>query len=173
MIIFYGIYHFKQKVVACRQDYCNFCKQPTAAHQMRFFACGHFSFIPLIPLGWRHAWYCPRCSNDPREDPLIESQILRPITMLCGMAGAFLLIWSLFFLKASFNPEDRLPVIITGLALLAVAGFCQWVRQRGKRMKIVRPAVEHNTQNCVFCGEKLSTDPDLHCQTCQLRVYTD
>jgi hypothetical protein len=69
MIIIHGLYHFRQKRVAFRNDYCLSCKQPRRSVQIRSFDAVHIFWIPLIPLGFQKKWSCTVCGKQPELQP--------------------------------------------------------------------------------------------------------
>jgi hypothetical protein len=65
MLIVYGVYKFKPRRVAFRNDYCLTCSQPRRAQQIRTFNAFHIFWIPLIPLGFWKQWLCTKCGSGP------------------------------------------------------------------------------------------------------------
>lgn len=65
MVIVYGIYRWKPKRLAFRNDYCLKCNAPRRAVQVRTFNVGHIFWIPLIPAGFWKNWVCTVCGRDP------------------------------------------------------------------------------------------------------------
>lgn len=65
MVFVYGIYRWKPKRLAFRNDYCLKCDAPRRAVQVRTFNVGHIFWIPLIPAGSWKKWVCTACGRDP------------------------------------------------------------------------------------------------------------
>jgi len=67
MVIIYGVYRWKPKRGAFRNDYCLRCNAPRRAVQIRTFRVGHIFWIPLIPAGFWKDWSCTVCGRDPHK----------------------------------------------------------------------------------------------------------
>lgn len=63
--VVYGIYRWKPKRLAFRNDYCLNCNSPCRAVQLRTFNAAHIYWIPLLPLGFWKSWVCVTCGRDP------------------------------------------------------------------------------------------------------------
>jgi hypothetical protein len=64
-----GVYHFRQKTVAFRNDYCISCSGARRAIRVRSFDVGHISWIPILPVGFWKRWLCATCGRNPHESP--------------------------------------------------------------------------------------------------------
>jgi fatty acid desaturase len=64
-LLVFGIYSFKRKVVAYRNDFCLSCEATRRAYQTRSFDMFHLFFIPVLPLGFWRRWRCSVCGGDP------------------------------------------------------------------------------------------------------------
>jgi hypothetical protein len=69
MLILHGVYSFRPRIVAYRNDFCLSCTAPRVAYQIRTFDVLHIFFVPLIPLGFLRRWHCAVCTNDPHVHP--------------------------------------------------------------------------------------------------------
>lgn len=69
MIIPSGVYSFKRKLVAYRNDFCLSCEAPRRALQIRSFDVVHLFFVPALPLGFLRHWRCSVCGGDPHIYP--------------------------------------------------------------------------------------------------------
>jgi len=69
LIIVHGIYRFRPKRVAFRNDYCFSCARPCRSIQVRTFDVWHLFWIPLLPLGFRKPWCCTTCRRPPHAYP--------------------------------------------------------------------------------------------------------
>ena len=65
LFIVYGVYHWKTKRVAFRNDYCLVCGEARRAVQVRTFDVGHIFWIPILPAGFWKRWVCTVCGRDP------------------------------------------------------------------------------------------------------------
>lgn len=69
MLLIHGMYHWKPKAVAFRNDYCLGCRAPRRSVQVRTFDVIHIYWIPLLPVGLWKRWYCSICKGDPHAHP--------------------------------------------------------------------------------------------------------
>jgi hypothetical protein len=65
LLIVYGVYRWKAKRVAFRNDYCLACGEARRAVQVRTFDVGHIFWIPILPAGFWKRWVCTVCGRDP------------------------------------------------------------------------------------------------------------
>jgi len=65
LFIVYGVYRWKAKRVAFRNDYCLVCGEARRAVQVRTFDVGHIFWIPILPAGFWKRWVCTVCGQDP------------------------------------------------------------------------------------------------------------
>jgi hypothetical protein len=107
VLIVYGVYRWKPKRIAFRNDYCMTCGEPRRAVQVRTFNAGHIFWIPVLPGGFWNRWLCTIC----RRDPHVTTKTRREfkwmglfILLLCALSmwvvpleppGDVWLIWSL------------------------------------------------------------------------------
>lgn len=69
MHIVHGMYQFRPKRMAFRNDYCLSCAQPCRSVQVRTFDAWHIFWIPLVPLGFHKRWHCTTCGRLPHVHP--------------------------------------------------------------------------------------------------------
>lgn len=69
MLIIHGIYRFRPKRVAFRNDWCLSCGAPCRSVQTRSFDAWHIFWLPLLPLGFRKRWHCTNCGRQPHIYP--------------------------------------------------------------------------------------------------------
>ncbi len=67
MIVLHGLYSFRRRIVAFRNDVCLRCGVARVAYCHRTFDVYHFFFIPVLPLGFWKRWYCGRCGRNPHS----------------------------------------------------------------------------------------------------------
>jgi len=67
--IVWGVYHFRPKRLAFRNDYCLSCAAGRRAAQIRTFDAVHIFWIPLLPLGFWKRWVCTACGREPHVNP--------------------------------------------------------------------------------------------------------
>lgn len=68
MILVHGVYHFRPKRLAFRNDYCLYCNGERRAERIRTFDTAYLFWVPILPLGFRTRWYCVECRHDPHEN---------------------------------------------------------------------------------------------------------
>jgi hypothetical protein len=64
-----GIYYFRPKRLAFRNDYCLSCTSPRRSVQIRTFDAWHIFWIPVLPLGFHKRWVCTVCRRQPHIYP--------------------------------------------------------------------------------------------------------
>ena len=69
MLLIHGIYRFRPKRMAFRNDYCLSCGQARRSVQIRTFDAWHLFWIPLLPLGFYKRWFCTTCNRRPHVHP--------------------------------------------------------------------------------------------------------
>lgn len=138
---------------------------------------GYLYWIPLIPLGTRHEWFCSACGSNP------HARIESSIGFKRFVAGFFLLL-ALFVLAlaviATFNlapdiakPSDA-PVtwaIFAGVGLVA-AGATWWATRTGDPTDlgtVLQQVTPLSSSQCRYCGSSL--DKEGYCTRCELNHY--
>ena len=65
MLVIHGIYRWRPKPIAFRNDYCIRCAAERVAIQIRTIDVWHMFFVPLLPLGAYKRWQCVKCGYPP------------------------------------------------------------------------------------------------------------
>jgi hypothetical protein len=152
MIIVHGIYHFRPKRIAFRNDYCLSCVQPCRSVQIRTFDAAHVFWIPVLPLGFWKRWICTACGRQPD----VSTKTRRPFKW----AGLFVLLSFSVLFWAAPPPPDFLVgglVMRIGAPLGAILLLVHLLRtskspSREERLKAIPPATD---TLCPFCGTHL------------------
>jgi len=172
MLLVYGKYHFGRTKVGVRNDYCNACEEECLAEQWRSFDCGHIYWIPLIPLGTHHRWYCAECRQDPRARYKTSFKSLK----ILGLVAVAILLLAFFLI----SPEGGDAAMILGMRIvltLAFLGLLYWTFKGSSGGNLLnqdkRLALAPLSANvCVYCGGELANDAYLHCPACDVRIHT-
>jgi len=69
LLVIHGMYRFRPKRTAFRNDYCLSCAQPRCSVQVRTFDAYHIFYVPLVPLGFHKRWFCTACNKEPHVHP--------------------------------------------------------------------------------------------------------
>jgi hypothetical protein len=69
LLIIHGMYRFRHRRIAFRNDYCLSCAQPRRSVQIRTFDTCHIFWIPFLPLGFHKRWFCTACNKEPHVHP--------------------------------------------------------------------------------------------------------
>jgi len=109
LFIVYGVYRWKAKRVAFRNDYCLACGAARRAVQVRTFDVGHIFWIPILPAGFWKRWVCTVCGRDPH----VTTKTRR------GFKWAGLLILVLFAAVSWAMPEQ--PDFVAGAWIFRIA----------------------------------------------------
>lgn len=164
MFILHGIYHFKPKVVAYRNDFCLRCSVPRRAYQTRSFDAVHLYYIPILPLGFLRHWRCSVCKNPPHVSPYTRKSF--------KWAAVFILP---LFTAVAWIPgvAERDSVVImwfmrVGLPIAFVAALRWAIRSKPdinlkQKLKEISPAQE---KVCPLCGGVFVVDSQWHCCKC-------
>ena len=164
MLLIHGVYHFRPKRVAFRNDFCLSCKQARRSAQIRSFDAAHIFWIPFLPLGFQRKWSCTVCGRQP--------EIHRGTRRSFKWIGLFILIllgtvsWML-----PIEPEDIIVSWVFRIAapLGAILTLAHLLRtpkdaSRAALLKDIPPATD---TVCPFCGAQLLIlSSTCSCPTC-------
>ena len=152
MLLVYGIYNFRPKRTAFRNDYCLFCARPRRSEQIRSFDVCHLFWIPLLPLGFRRRWRCTSC----RSSPHVPRGMSRGF-MWTGFA--VLVILAAIFWTIHITPDIRIYgwLMRIGTPIGAVLILVHILRTRvGPSLKEKLAAISPASDTiCPFCGSAL------------------
>ena len=152
MLITFGVYRFRPKRVAFRNDYCLSCRQARRSVQIRSFDAVNILWIPIIPLGFQKRWICTACGR--RPDASVKTR--RPLIW----AGMFVLVaLSMISWGAPVDPAFVVGTwaVRVGGPLGAIFVLVHLLRtpkdpSRKERLKTISPAAD---TTCPFCGAHL------------------
>jgi hypothetical protein len=152
LFIFHGIYQFRPKRVAFRNDYCLSCAQPFRSVQIRSFDAWHIFWIPILPLGFHKRWHCTNCGRAPHIYPGTRRGF--------KWAGlVVLLILTAMFWAVPLTPDVLVPgwVFRIGSPLGAILTLVHLLRapkdpSLKENLATVPPASD---TACPFCGSAL------------------
>lgn len=152
MLVLHGMYRFKPKRLAFRNDFCFTCEQPRRSIRIRTFDVWHVFWIPLVPLGWRHRWICSVCGHQPH----VNKRTRRTFKWL----GLFvLLIFAVAFWAMPVDPDIVAGTWVIRIgaplgAILVLAHLLRTPRDRSlkERLLTIEPAAD---TVCPFCGTQL------------------
>jgi len=152
LFIVYGVYHWRAKRVAFRNDYCVACGEAGLAVQVRTFDVGHIFWIPILPVGFWKRWVCTVCGRDPH----VSTKTRRGFKW----AGVFiLLLFAVVFWIVPVEPHSA--AIFWGLRFAAPMGailtLVHLLRTKKEptlkaRLASIPPAAD---TVCPFCGAQL------------------
>jgi hypothetical protein len=152
MLITYGIYRFRPKRIAFRNDHCLSCGQARRSMQMRTFDAVHVFWLPIIPLGFWKRWICTVCGRRPN----VNTKTRRPFKW----AGLCVLLFfgAIFWVEPL--PKDFVAggwVMRIGSPLGAILLLVHLLRtpkdpSREERLATIPPASD---TVCPFCGSHL------------------
>ncbi len=163
LFIVYGVYHWKTKRVAFRNNYCLVCGEARRAVQVRTFDVGHIFWIPILPAGFWKRWVCTVCGRDPH----VTTKTRRGFKW----AGLFILV--LFAAASWIVPDDPDAVpVFWGLRIAAVGAILTLMHllrtkkeaTLKEKLATIRPAAD---TVCPFYGAQLLTlGSQCSCQVC-------
>lgn len=161
MLILNGVYSFKRKIIAYRNDFCLSCAQPRRAYRIRTFDVIHLFFIPLIPLGFLRRWHCSVCGNFPHVQPGTRRSF--------KWIGVVILALFTFVIWAVPPKDDpwvwpsRVILPAAMVALLVNAIRSKPPLRLAEKLAEVQPADEGV---CPLCSGPLILDSAWHCTVC-------
>jgi hypothetical protein len=152
MLILHGIYHFRPRRLAFRNDYCLSCNQPRRSVQIRTFDAWHVFWIPLLPLGFWKRWVCTSCRGQTR----VNTKTRRPFKW------AGLVILALLSVAFWIEPIDSDFFIGSWIfriggplgAIFAFAHLLRTPKEPGLKEKLATVPPASDTV-CPFCGAQL------------------
>jgi len=152
VLLVYGIYNFRPKRTAFRNDYCLFCARPRRSEEIRSFDVCHLFWIPLLPLGFRRRWRCTAC----RRSPHVARGASRGF-MWTGFA--VLVILGAIFWTIHITPEIRIYgwLMRVGTPIGAILIIVRLLRPpKGLSLKQKLAGVPPASDTvCPFCGTAL------------------
>ncbi len=152
LFIVYGVYHWRAKRVAFRNDYCVACGEARRAVQVRTFDVGHIFWIPILPVGFWKRWVCTVCGRDPH----VSTKTRRGFKW----AGVFiLLLFAVVFWIVPVEPDSA--AIFWGLrfaapvgAILTLVHLLRTKKEPTLKARLARIPPAADTV-CPFCGAQL------------------
>jgi len=169
MIIIHGIYRFKQRIIGCRNDFCNACQHEALTEHWRSFNVGHLFWIPLLPLWWHARWLCTRCGKDPRA----RYTTGRGYYWAGLVAFAFIAAMGWFMPSAEVDTGTVWGIRLVGTAATVGMAIALQKSRIGDPLHTTRRLavipLSHDT--CHYCGGRLMEMPEIMCPTCGVRVY--
>jgi hypothetical protein len=162
MLILHGIYTFKPRIIAYRNDFCLRCAAPRRAYRVRTFDVLHIFYIPLVPFGFVKRWRCATCNRDPHAHPGTRK----------GFKWAGIVCLAIFIL-AFWTMEERDAftwAMRIGLPVGFVAALWHTIKSKpdirlSEKLKEVAPA---NETICPICHRPLVNDSYWRCPQCDI-----
>jgi hypothetical protein len=167
MVLIHGLYHWRPKPVAFRNDYCITCGAERVAIQIRTLDVLHLFFVPLLPLGLYKRWRCLQCQNSPALPR--PTGVRRPIKILV-LLGAIVFAVPAWLPQHTTSRGDLIGLWIARFVFLVPAWFAvRWLRRGGQdterreRLKSVRPS---DATECPLCRIPLVLTDPARCHKC-------
>jgi len=167
LFILHGIYHFKPKIVAYRNDFCLTCAAPRRAFRTRTFDVIHIFYLPLIPIGFLRRWHCSVCNSDPHAHPGTR-KAFKWAGVVC-LALFSVVLWMV-------SPEDDSWVWPMRVVLPVAFAAALWITIRSKpdlrlsdKLSEIQPA---NELVCPACNSGLVVDDVWRCPRCGMERAT-
>jgi hypothetical protein len=166
VLIVHGVYHWRPRVVAFRNDYCIRCGGVSVALRRRTVDVLHIFFLPVLPLGVWKRWHCVSCGSDPHA----RTRTYRSVKWAGTLLLAFLAVLG-WMASTDRQPHDQ--VFIWTLRIGAVVAFVAALRHTIKsppdvdlaaRLREVPPLAQ---SVCAVCGAGLAfIGGELRCSDC-------
>jgi hypothetical protein len=165
-MLIHGVYHWRPKPVAFRNDYCIPCGAERVVIQVRTIDVWHTFWIPLVPLGAYRRWWCSECGRRPDLSRTARRSIkVLLAVVLAGLAG---LMW---FVPASSSDSGD-TIVAWSMRLLFSSSFLAvlwWIAQgsddveRRKRLPHIQPS---QATECPLCKLSLQLTEPARCIKC-------
>ena len=164
MFIRHGIYYWRRRIVAFRNDYCLACEAPRRTVQMRAFHVWHVFWIPLLPLGFWNRWVCATCFRFPHRNVKTRFGF--------KLAGLFiLLLLGTIFWAMPVDPDDRAmwwTIRIGAPIALLISVLYMTMKPEGlplkDKLRLIAPATD---TVCPICGAQMLTiSSQVRCPNC-------
>lgn len=164
MLIIHGIYHWKPRRTAFRNDHCRACAAKRLSVLVRTFDVLHLYWIPILPLGFWSRWHCTICGSDPHAVTRTRRGF--------KIAGAITLVLLAFISWAvQWEPiRDIWPWLLRiGLSLGALAATYSVFRHRPEpQLEAMLAGVQpFEGWTCPLCGGEMLNVPEWHCVACK------
>ena len=171
VLVIHGIYHWRRRLLAFRNDYCLSCAQPRLAFLHRTFDVLHVFFVPVLPLGFWKRWLCGVCGRNPHA----RATTAKPLEWL-GIA--FLLLGAVVFWTTTPDHragKDNDPAMVWTfrIALPVAAAFAirhtQQAKPPERLAEQLRGIAANRDSTCPRCGRTLTVAaPWYRCGGCGL-----
>jgi hypothetical protein len=163
MLLIHGVYHFRPRMVAFRDDFCITCQSAGPAIQTKTIDVLHIYGIPILPLGVYGRWHCLRCGRSPD----VAGTARQSIKILAAVTAALL---AIPFWLTPIDPENA--AILWSLRLgcvFAAIGTLWWIAagsddvERRRRLAELPP---NYTPECPLCNVVMLPGERWHCPRC-------
>ena len=166
MFLIHGVYHWRPRRVAFRNDYCISCAAERVAIQVRTIDVLHLFWVPLLPIGAYRRWWCLQCEQRPDLSQTARRSI--KILLAVVLAGLAALMW-----LTPGSPRDRDAIIVVWSMRLSFSGLLLatlwWIRrgsddvERRKRLERIQPSY---ATECPLCHVPLQLTEPARCMRC-------
>jgi hypothetical protein len=173
MIIIYGTHRFGLKKTGVRKDFCNACQRECVAELYESFDCGHFFYIPILPLGRKRRWICTLCHKDPRAR-YKTSKTIRFLALIIFPFIAF----PFLFLGVRSLIEDSdgawAALVIGAILLIPWIGMLHTLikpKQGPDEDERRRGVVPLSQEECFYCHGPVTNSTHPECHSCGITIY--
>ena len=168
MVIAVGVYHFRPRPVAFRNDYCLSCDKPRRSVRIRSFDVLHIFWIPVVPLGLWKRWVCAVCSGNPHAN--VRTRRSFKWAGLAALLAVALIAW-----MAPVEPDGVLLTWLVRVSVPLGAMLLLWHLLHAPRDPTLNQklaVVESATDTvCPFCGTQLLMSSHCSCPVCGVVRY--
>jgi len=167
MILIHGVYRFRPRTTAFRNDFCARCKAPRTAIRVTRVDVLHVFWVPLLPLGRHGRWFCSVCG----QRPDVPRTARRPVKLLAAVVLAALAFVA-WIVPLRDPPDSEELVAAWAMRLAFSAAFIatlRWIAagsddvERRKQLKSLPP---NRAVECPRCHVALESGPRWRCPVC-------
>ena len=175
MILVYGTHHFGLKKTGVRKDFCSACRRECVAELYESFDFGHFFYIPILPFGRKRRWICTLCHQDPRGRQGTSTTFRILALILFPFIGFPLLF---FGIRSLLDHVDEAWAVIALSAIFLVPWLFMLYRtikpRKGPTDEERRGGITPlNREECFYCHGPTTGEPNSHCPSCDMTIYTE
>ncbi|NVK22486.1 MAG: hypothetical protein HWD86_08195 [Kangiellaceae bacterium] len=161
--MFYSIEPTNKGHVAYKHGYCFHCGANRILTKQKFTYHLKIIGIKFFPVGISHLWFCNSCNKEPQQKYNSLSRILLGVLF-------FIIAYGLT-LTARFQLGVTNILALVLIFSLSLYGLIKLVSNKQAKHDNPEEWEDVSEIHCEFCLQPLETRPNLHCSSCNLRVF--
>jgi hypothetical protein len=168
VFLIHGVYGFRPRRVAFRNDFCVQCNAARTAIRVRTFDVMHVFWVPLVPLGFFKRWLCAVCGRRP-DGSRIARRVLK-VAALMALAAMAVFVWGAAV--PNVDPFQVTVVWAVRIATTLALAVTIWSLKEGSRDAARRQYLAalppNNAVECPVCRARLIPGDPWRCPQCDI-----